>query len=407
MKKIIVGFISLFSLLTHGQDFEIPAAEYPYYDIIEWKGQGALLMSKDPQQRTKQIGLTLIGDQNTSIWDQKFNPKGEKFYFISSENARYVYFMDNLEPENGKIYFSQLNSAGNIKSTNISINTAVKKLGDYDVTQLELINIVVTDLALVHHFRYKDNKSKSVVEIATFMTHNNFLVYATELGSVPNANLKDDKFGQWQYIGFTDDKIMFAARDFMNKQKGWSVKEFTSKGKFVSSSFINAPEGLINIENIGFGTTGRYYLGTKNSVETGLLTYINGKYYMIGAQKKDSGAELTLYELVSNEWKEINSMNLNYFIEKKNLKLGIYPMNEGIGYHLDHNGYNKTSIIAFSSQKTSVHNDFTDNSIYNPSSVFNKKEKEEFSVNLPNAVLIFDTKQLEVGGAVKFELKRK
>jgi len=53
-------------------------------------------------------------------------PKGEEYYYISSENARYVYFLDNLDLDNGKVYFSQLNSAGNIKSTSVSYISAIK-----------------------------------------------------------------------------------------------------------------------------------------------------------------------------------------------------------------------------------------------------------------------------------------
>lgn len=399
-------FISLTGSLF-SQEFEIAASTYPYYDIIEWKGMGAILMSKDPKGNTKQINLTLIGDQTTSVWDQKFNPKNETFYYISSENARYVYFLDNLELDNGKVYFSQLNSAGNIKSSNVAIGNAVKKLGNYDYNDLELINVVVTDKALVHHFRYNDKKSKSIVEIATFITHHNFLCYAVELGRVPFENLKNDDIGQWDYLGFSGDKIFFGARDLVNKRKGWAVKEFSSKGKPGPSLFINAPDDLIPVENIGFGTTGKYYLKDKTTMDKGLLTYINDKFYMIGGQVKDQGAELTLYELEGNDWKELNHMNLNYFIEKKALKLGIYPMNEGIGYHLDHNGYNKASIITFDPNIKAAHNSFTDRTIYNPSSVFERKEKKEFSVTLPDRVLTFDTQQLGKEGPVIFELEEK
>ena len=112
--------------------------------------------------------------------------------------------------------------------------------------------------------------------------------------------------------------------------------------------------------------------------------------------KKSTGAaaEITLYELVEDEWKPLNAMQLNYFIENKNLKLGIYPMNEGVGYHLNHNGYNKVSMIYYASKKEAPHNDFTSRTIYNPSSVFERKKKEEFNVILTNGLLQFDTSQL-------------
>ena len=407
MRRLLLTVLLGISVSLQAQEFEIPASTHPYFDIIEWKGMGALLLSKDPSGVSKQINITLVGNSQYSIWDQKFTPKSDEYYYISSENARYVYFLDNLELDNGKVYFNQLNSAGNVKSTNVAIGPAVKKLGNYDYNNLELINVIVTDKALVHHFRYNDKDSKSVVDIATFITHHNFLCYAVELGSVPFASMKDENIGHWDYIGFTDDQIFFAAREVMNKKSGWSVKEFSSKGKPGTALFINAPGDLIPVENIGFGTTGKYYLKDKTTIDKGVLSYINNQFYMVGGQKDGNGAELTLYQLEGNEWKELNDMQLSYFIDKKALKLGIYPLNEGLAYHLDHNGYDKASVITFDKKIESAHNSFTDRTIYNPSSVFNKKEKQEFSVTLPGIVLTFDTNQLNKEGGVKFELTTK
>lgn len=404
MNYLVLLLLLPITFAVTAQKIEIEAVDHPYFDIIEWKGMGAMLMSKDPSGNSKQINLTLVGNHPTSIWDQKFTPKGEEYFYVSSENARYVYFLDNLELKNGKVYFSQLNSAGNIKSTSVSFISTIKKLGAYDYNKLELINIVVTDKALVHHFRYNDKKNKQIVELAVFMTHHNFLTYGVELGNVSYAQLKDQKYGHSQFIGFTGDRILFAARDYQNKTRGWTVKEFTSKGKPKLGIFLNTPDNLIPIENIGFGTTGSYYLEDKASVEFGLLSFINSKFYLVGAEKASgSGAEITLYELIESEWKTLNEMQLNYFIENKNLKLGVYPMNEGVGYHLDHNGYNKVSMIYYAS-KEAPHNDFTKRTIYNPSSVFERKKKEEFNVILTNGLLKFDTSQLGKKGSVEFEI---
>lgn len=406
MRSTIVGMMCVLSSVLFAQEIEIEAATYPYDDIIEWKGMGALLMSRDPQGVSKQVNLTLVGDNPTSIWDQKFMPKDPEFYYISSENARYVYFIDNLEFENGKIYFSQLNSAGNVKSTSGDVGNAIKKLG-YDYNDARLNNIVVTDKALVFHYRIDNKAMKSIAELVVFMTHHNFLCYSVELGQIPVAALKDENIGHWEYTGFTGDQIYFAARDFKNKNKGWSVQEYSSKGKLNMTYFMEAPkEDLLSISNIGFGTTGKYYLKSERKNEKGLLTQINGKFFLIGGQRKsDNGAEITLFEHAGGEWKELNKMKLNYFIEKRALELGVYPMNEGIGYHLDHNGYNKVSIIYFEKGKEAPHNDFTERTIFNPSSVFEAKEKAEFNVILPGKLLVFNTAQLNQAGPVKFELK--
>ncbi|MCH2223612.1 MAG: hypothetical protein MK066_02500 [Crocinitomicaceae bacterium] len=407
MNKLLFLYTVILGFYGSAQEFEVPTKKNPYYDILEWKGYGGLLLSKDPNGNTKQINITLVGNDKTSVWDQKFNPKTTDFYFISSENARYVYFLDNLELENGKAYFSQLNSAGNVKSTSVAIGTAIKKLGNYDYNKLELIDVVVTDKALVHHFRYEDKKDKSIREFATFTTHHNFLCYAVELGAVKTDALKDNKYGQWNYVGFTGDKVFFAVRDYVSKSRGWSVKQYSSKGKELEGTFIKAPKDLLTIENIGFGTTGKHYLKDKTTTETGLLTQINGKFYLMGGQRRDAGAELILFEWKEEEWNEVNSINLNYFIEKKNLKLGIFPMNEGLGYHLDHNGYNKVSMVRFDGRENPAHNEFSDRTVANPSSVFYPKKKAEFIVRLTDKILAFDTSQLGKGGSVIFEHRAK
>lgn len=390
---------------ANAQTFEIPSVDKNvFYDIIEWKGMGSLLMSRDPLGNTKQITLTLVTDTKTSVWDQKFNPKSEEFYYIASENARYVYFLDNLNLEDGKVYFSQLNSAGNIKSTSVAVGAAVKKIKNIDYNDLELINVVVTDKALVHHFRYEDKSTKSVVEFATFITHHNFLCYAVELATIPKANFKDENIGLWDYIGFTGDEIFFAARDVIGKKKGWSVKSFSSKGKEMSNMFIDAPDHeLISVDNIGFGTTGKHYLKTDKMNDRGLLAQINGSIYLLGGKRGTGSATLELFKYEAGEWKLLNQMQLNYFIENKALKLGIYPMNEGIGYHLDHNGYNKVSMISFDKKTEVAHNSYTEKTVYNPSAVFNLKEKSEFTVSLPTEIQYFNTEQLGKEGAVKFE----
>ncbi len=407
MNKLIALMALVITFTTQAQEFEIPTKYHPYFDIIEWKGMGAILLSKNPNGTNKQINMTLVGKETTSIWDQKFTPKNDEYYYLASDNARYVYFLDNLDLVEGKVYFSQVNSAGNVKATSVDLGKAVKKLGTYDYNKLELINAVVTDKALVHHFRYNDKKDKSIREFAVFTTHHNFLSYAVELGAIKTSDLKNEKIGQWNYIGFTGDKIYFAARGLDGSKQGWHVRAFTSKAKELDADFLFSPKDLIPVENIGFGTTGKYYLNARNTVEAGILAQINGKFYMMGGQTRGGGAEIILHEYKDDKWEELNSINLSYFIENKNLELGIYPMNEGLGYHLDHNGYNKVSMVSFQKGKEWPHNDYNERVISNPSSTLHSKTLNEFTVTLPDRVLMFDTRQLGKEGAVKFELIKK
>ena len=135
MNKIFSFFIStILGFSTFAQQFEIPAEKYPFYSILEWKGRGSILLNREPTGITKKVNLTLVGNQSTSIWQESFNPRGKDFYFISSENTRYTYFLENLNPELGKIFMHQLNSAGNMKSTSVSLTAAIKELGAYELS---------------------------------------------------------------------------------------------------------------------------------------------------------------------------------------------------------------------------------------------------------------------------------
>jgi len=69
------SFLPLITTSLCAQPIEIKEAGHPYFDIVEWKGMGGLLLSKDPSGNSKQINITLVGDHPTSIWDQKFTQR--------------------------------------------------------------------------------------------------------------------------------------------------------------------------------------------------------------------------------------------------------------------------------------------------------------------------------------------
>lgn len=407
MKKLLFILSVLLGFTVNAQTITIEKTDYPYYDIFEWKGMGGILMSKDPAANNKQINLTLVGNSPKSIWDQKFTPRNEDFYFISSENARYVYFLHNLNPESGKIYFAQLNSAGNVKATSATLSTAIKKLGDYNIDELELKNVVVTDKALVHQFRYHNKKEKSYTEIATFMTHHNMVVYAVELGTVSEEMLKLEKASHWKYIGFTGDKIAFASFESQNKAAGWAVSLFTSKGELIEGKTIKSTGNkFMTVANIGFGTTGAYYLGNNEDAEQAVLTFQDDKFYVSGVMNDDNKSVLHLFELKEGNWSEVNKMVLETVIGKKGIQLGIYPLNEGLGYHIVTGGANTTTVLNFD-KSSAVVNPFTEKTVYNPSRILVAENRTLFAVTLPEGVLFFNLDELKKDGSVEFEFKAK
>jgi hypothetical protein len=64
---------------TFAQQIEMPAEQYPFYSILEWKGMGAILLNRDPAGNMKKVNMTLVGNKSTNIWQQSFNPNGKDF----------------------------------------------------------------------------------------------------------------------------------------------------------------------------------------------------------------------------------------------------------------------------------------------------------------------------------------
>lgn len=407
MKSALLIFLLLITSALFSQSISIEQGANPYYDIFEWKGMGGILMSKDPSGNNKQINLTLVGKEPKSIWDQKFTPRNEDFYFISSENARYVYFLHNLNPETGKIYFAQLNEAGNVKATSVSLSTVIKKLGDFDLENLELRNVIVTDKALVHQFRYYNKNEKSYSEIATFMTHHNMLVYSTLLGTIPEDALKSDKASHWRYVGFDGDKICFSSKQNEAKSSDWLVRIFTSKAELIEEKRIKmSTQKFASVENIGFGTTGSYYLKNNNDIQNSLLTYQNNKFYLSGLNSANNQMTLQLYELSTDKWVLLNQLIIDKEDGKRASQLGIYPLNEGLGYHFKSNSNDNTAFLPFD-KSTPLVNPFTEKTIFNPSRVIISEKKTQFAVTLPSGNLFFDLLQLKKTGNVEFEFIKK
>lgn len=402
----IAGFFISISIVfsSFSQQFEMLGEQYPFYSVLEWKGMGAILLNHDPSGNTKKENLTLVGSKTTSIWQQSFNPNSKDFHFISSENARYVYFLDNLLPFEGKIALHQLNSAGNIKSTSVSLSPAIKKLGAFDLTEMELVDIITTDKALVHIFRHHDTKEKKFTEIATFVTHHNLLVYATILGEISEISLKEGIYGQWKYVGFTDDQIYFAAKDNQNKNKGWSVKNFTSKGALTAGTFITAPKDNFDlIQHVGVGANGKTILHNSSETESGTLIHHASKFYLTGVQTEGTAKTAKLKLLKEGEWVDLNSSKFTMEPSKKPLQFGNYPLYEGIGCKVG----TYMIFLPYDPAKKAIQNNFTDKLNTNPSRFIIEEKKELFAVSLIEGNLFFDSSQLNKSGNVKFEFIKK
>lgn len=391
---------------VNAQKFTVYKTTQPFYDIIEWKGMGGLLLSKDPSGNSNQIYLTLVGEQTKSSWEQRFAPLDGKYTYIASENARYVYFLRSLQPDAGKIYFDQLNSAGNIKNTSVSYVSVIKNLG-FDPYSLELVNVVVTDKALVHHFRYFDKKEKTHTDIATFITHHNMLIYATVLGKIHDDELKANRSHHIQYAGFTGDEICFSGYSETKNGKGWNAVVYNSKGQELKRFLIKNTLGSTTaFPTSGFGTNGAYYLNSQNTTQNGFITFHNGKYY-VTTLNTTAIPQLELHVLADEKLTLVNKFEIAKNALKKPLNIGVYPVNEALIYRLSASELGDKTVALFTNGSQPFLSDYSNLVVYNISRALMPTPPSTFVATLAQYNLFFDRTQLKTATDMEFELKQK
>jgi hypothetical protein len=369
------------------QTFELPKEKAPFMAVLDWRGEGAIFMSKDIKSATNQTLLTFVGNEPRSKWQETIIPKSEKPFYLASDGAKYVYFMDEIELNNGKFTFYQLNNAGNVKPTSCSYSVAFKKLG-YDINDLKLLDVQVTDKALMHLFEFYDKTTKATVLLAGLMTHNNFLAYACEVGRW------QEEENEIHYAGFHDDKIAFYAKSERNKKSGMEVWFLSAKGLKQDAQFIELPTLNGFFELTEQGTCGAMEL--KNSAKkcAFIASFQGGKWTLLTV---DNGLQSAVYH--DKSWvKRGNSSKLQ---PSKNIyQIGLYRMNDGFLL-----GQNST--MAFVSTNSNVKSgSYSSKGCFNSSkSYFTDKKDLVFDVD--GHFLFFDETQLGKEISLNLELTEK
>lgn len=398
-KTLLFLFLSAV-LTTQAQNFGLPVKDLPYFDVIEWKGQGGLLRSRSPKDILNQIGMTLVGELSEGKWDQKFNPKTRDPYYLCAENTRYVYFIDNLDPiNNGNMTFNQINSAGNIKTKSLDIGLKVKMLpGEHDYNKFELVDAGVTDKALLYLFRYFNKKEKEYYDFAVFMTHHNLQHLVFQLGKGVDQDLVEKHInGQWQFAGFNGELNYLAWRTIKTDVKGSVVKGFNTKGEMIEDHFIFEPEGARPFLNIGYGTTGKYYIQNEErySTEYGVVSFIDGKFYFTCILDN----KVVLMERDNDHWEPVNSAEIGSINETTDrVRMGAYAVKEGVIYHYKHNGTDKVGILYFEKGKQGEQENFSPISVYNPSRLLLPNSEEEFVTEVGGKILVCNLSQFKNSG---------
>jgi hypothetical protein len=404
MKKSLIILFALVSIATYAQNFEIPPLKQPYYDILEWKGIGALALSHDLTLTQKQVDLTMVSDEGKSTWQQVYNPMSKETYFISEDGGKYAYFLENLELKDNKVFIHQLSAAGNIKVMNLNFLPVLKRLGSFSPSDLYLTDIITTEKALLWMFKHRDKEK--LTTIAVSMTHHNFNMYAFVVSENVISSSKIEDQISWYIAGEKDENILFAARLHAGKEAGWRVKEYNPKGVMVSETVLEQiGTNFIAHTRVGFGRRGSALLKRSEPNEKGTLVFANGAYFVGGIEMNGTNANLVSYKMENKKWNKFCESACTIYNPKKDLEVGCFRMNEGIGWFVN-SAKSEGHFHSFTSS-TGIVSGSIDQATSNPSRLLTAEFPSKFVVELDTKWLVLDTKQFPTKSSLIFEYKQK
>ena len=404
MKKSLIILFALVSISIHAQNFEIPPLKQPYYDIIEWKGIGALALSRDLTLTQKQVDLTMVSGDGKSAWQQVYNPMAKETYFISEDGGKYAYFLENLELKDNKVFVHQLSAAGNIKVMNLNFQNPIKQLGGFSPSDLYLTDIITTEKSLLWMFKHRDKEK--LTTIAVSMTHHNFNLYAFIVSENVISSSKIEDQISWYVAGEKGENILFAARLHAGKEAGWKVKEYSPKGVLISEQVLEQKGTNFSAHaRVGFGRRGSALLKRSEPNEKGTLVFANGAYYVGGIEMNGTTANLTSYKMDGKEWTKTCTSVCSSYNPKKDLEVGCFRMDEGIGWYVN-SGKSEGHFHNFNSS-TGIVSGTIDQATSNPSRLLTEEFPSKFVVELNTKWLVFDTKQFPTKNSLTFEYKQK
>ncbi len=404
MKKSLVILFALISIPIQAQNFEIPPLKQPYYDIIEWKGIGALALSRDLTLTQKQVDISMVSDEGKSTWQQVYNPMAKETFFISEDGGKYAYFLENLELKDNKVFIHQLSAAGNIKVMSMSFLAPLKRLGSFSPSDLYLTDIITTEKALLWIFKHRDKEK--LTTIAVSMTHHNFNMYAFVVSENVISSSKIEDQISWYVAGEKGENILFAARLHAGKEAGWRVKEYNPKGVLVAETVLEQKGTNFTAHaRVGFGRRGSALLKRSEPNEKGTLVVANGEYFVGGIELNGTAANLVSYKLNGKEWKKVcESPCANYSV-KKEVEVGCFRMDEGIGWYVN-SAKSEGHFHSFTSP-VGIVSGAIDQATSNPSRLLTAEFPSKFVVELNTKWLVFDTKQFPAKSSLTFEYKQK
>lgn len=284
--KIITLFLVFCSSILFGQELTLTPKKMPFYDIIEWPNNGVLVFGKDYKGNTVQQEISFINDAGEVKWQEQYLPQVAEPKIILSEYSDYLYFLDQLQPENGKIFYNQTNLSGYIRKGSIYFPPIFRTVSDIDYSSCELIDIVSATDDLIFHFRLKDKKNKVYQDVLVFLNHYSLKTFIAKVPGVFGFDVVDSGQKSLVYFaGSKDNENYFVHHTKKDNKSGYDVLIFDKKGAFTGSRFLVTPDSDISVSSrFSIYPSGSYYSNNTIHAAKGQLFFFDNDWYLLGCK---------------------------------------------------------------------------------------------------------------------------
>lgn len=285
--------------ISIAQEISITPKKLSYYKLYEWPGKGVIVAGKDFKGNTLQQEITLVSASGETKWQEQYMPQVENPYPIYSEHSDYLYFLDQLEPDNGKIFYNQTNLSGYIRKGSVYFPPIFRSVSDIDYSSCELIDINNATDDLIFHFRLKDKKNKQYQDVLVFLNHYSLKTFIAKVPAVFPFDVveKGDK-SLLYFAGSKADENYFVHTTVKDKKEGFDILIFDKKGAFSGSRFLLNPDTAIELsDRKAFFPSGAYYNQGIVFSARGQLFFMENEWYLSGRK----GTTLSVWKQDDND----------------------------------------------------------------------------------------------------------
>lgn len=296
--KLLLTFFSIFlvmlSLLAQN---ELVSENYPFKNLYEWQGVGTIITLSDPDERQRDYNIWLLNTSGEVQWREKFYPKLSNPFPIIGHNSSYIYFLDNIKPENHKINYHQINMSGSVKSTQLELLSIVKKAGFNSTEDLVMVDIINTPGALVFQFEFNDKAQKRKDQFFVFLTHHNHRTYAVKGLSVSYDGLKSGLEGELRYAGSDAETIYFSRYIKRSNDHTLEFVPYSAKGEEkLVQVFTLSDYAFANSQSDWVNYRGEFHLNGANrpACASGGF-YLDKRFYCVGFDEEMTSFALSTF----------------------------------------------------------------------------------------------------------------